>query len=158
MKKIIYLFLVISLFACSNDDVDDVKPVIDLSFAEAFPLSCDTLYFGEVFTLRMKFTDNEALSAYSINIHDNFNHHAHDTEVNVCEFDDYKVGVNPLVLTNDYDIPEGQTEYITELTFQVPQANNAGDYEAGDYHFFINLVDAQGWSAQKGLSIKILHR
>ena len=33
-----------------------------------------------------------------------------------------------------------------------------GLYDEGDYHFFISLTDKEGWSAQKGLSVKMLHR
>jgi hypothetical protein len=30
------------------------------------------------------------------------------------------------------------------------------EFDPGDYHFFISLTDREGWSAQKGLNIKVL--
>ncbi len=158
MRKLIYLFLALTLFACNSEDIDDVKPEIDLTIANAFPTSCDTLYFGEVFTVRMKFSDNKALSAYSLTIHDNFNQHSHDFEMVTCVLDPKKDGVNPLNDVWTYEIPKGLSEYITDLDFQIPEADNSGEYDSGDYHLLIQLVDEQGWSTQKGLSVKILHR
>lgn len=145
--------------ACEkNEDIDNQKPEIDLSIQDAFPVSCDTLYFGETFIFKVKFTDNVQLGSYSIDIHNNFNHHAHSTEVTECHLDPIKEPVNPYILIQDYDIPSGQQEYETNLSFTIPAGNAIGLFDDGDYHFFISLTDKEGWSAQKGLSIKMLHR
>lgn len=86
-KKIITIILIfagiISFNACTKDDIDKEKPVIDLTIQDAFPVNCDTLYFGESFTMRMRFTDNAELGSYSIDIHNNFDHHSHSTEVTI---------------------------------------------------------------------------
>jgi hypothetical protein len=58
----------------------------------------------------------------------------------------------------NYTIPEGSKEYDTNLSISIPSGNDHGEYDEGDYHFFISLTDKEGWSARKGLSIKILHR
>lgn len=151
--------LLLFVIACSDEnEIDTEKPAIDSSFAGAFPNNCDTLYFGEPFVVKMKFSDNVELGAYSINIHNNFDHHSHSTEVSACAPDPDKDPVNPYVSIDDYSIPGGLTEYETNLTITIPEDDGTEVYDDGDYHFFISLTDREGWSAQKGLSIKLLHR
>ncbi len=158
----IYYFLIIAVIiatSCTKDeDIDKTEPVIDLNFSEAFPVNCDTIYFGESFTFKALFTDNIQLGSYSIDIHNNFDHHSHTTEVTECELDPVKEAINPFVTIEDYDIPEGQNEYLTDISVTIPSGNSDGEYDEGDYHFFISLTDHEGWSSQKGLSIKMLHR
>lgn len=152
------LFLLFVFTTCSKDEIDDQKPEIDLSASDAFPMNCDTLYFGELFKFKALFTDNAELGSFSIDIHNNFDHHSHTTEVTACNLDDIKNPVNPYVFIEDYDIPEGQDVYETSLEITIPNGNSNGEFDKGDYHFFISLVDKEGWSSQKGLSIKILRR
>lgn len=139
-------------------DIDEEKPLIDLYGGDAFPLNCDTLYFGETFTWTVAFSDNVELGSYSLEIHDNFDHHAHSTEVETCVFDEDKVAENPYYVVMDYEIPAGQASFLVSEEISLPASNANGLLEPGDYHFFIRLTDREGWSAQKGLSIKILHR
>lgn len=153
------LLMLTTLVACEKQgEIDKVKPVIDVSIPEAFPVSCDTLYFGEPFDLRLLFTDNKELGSYSIDIHNNFNHHAHSTEVTTCTLDPVKEPVNPYVFIGDYSIPTGQTNYKSNQSILIPAGNDKGAFDEGEYHFFIRLPDKEGWSAQKGFSIKMLHR
>lgn len=163
MKKtgiiVTVIFFIFAFNSCeNNEDNDKEKPVIDLTIQDAFPVGCETLYFGETFTLKVKFTDNVQLGSYSIDIHNNFDHHSHSTEVEECSFDPIKTAVNPFTFIEDYDIEEGLSEYETDLSITIPSANSNGSFDEGDYHFFISLTDKEGWSAQKGLSIKILKR
>ncbi|NBC83928.1 MAG: DUF4625 domain-containing protein [Bacteroidetes bacterium] len=147
------------LNSCEKEDkIDNVKPVIDLSIQGAFPVNCDTLFFGESFELKVLFTDNAELGSYSIDIHNNFDHHSHSTEVTECSLDPIKDPVNPFLFIEDYNIPAGQSDYQTNMSISIPSSNGNGVYDEGDYHFFISLTDKEGWSAQKGLSIKMLHR
>lgn len=159
IKNIIILATLIFLFSCeNNEDIDKEKPVINLAITDTFPVNCDTLYFGESFILKMRFIDNAALGSYSIDIHNNFDHHSHSTEVTECSFDPIKEPVNPFLFIEDYNIPASQSEYQTNMSISIPSGNGNGAYDEGDYHFFISLTDKEGWSAQKGLSIKMLHR
>lgn len=145
--------------ACEKDeDIDTEKPTINNSFTGAFPVNCDTIYFGETFEVKLLFTDNVELGSYSIDIHNNFDHHSHSTEVTECNLDPIKDPVNPFVFIEDYDIPNGMTEYETNLSISIPSGNANGNYDEGDYHFFLSLTDAEGWSTQLGLSIKMLYR
>lgn len=153
-----FLLILISNSCSKDEDIDKEKPTIDLSIQDAFPVNCDTLYFGESFILKVRFTDNVELGSFSVDIHHNFDHHSHSTEVEECNLDPVKEPVNPWVFIQDYDIPAGLSEYVTDLMIALPSGDNNGLYDNGDYHFFISLTDAEGWSAQKGLSMKILRR
>ncbi len=160
-SSIILSLLIMVLYACSTEpEVDTVKPEIDLNISGAFPVNCDTLYFGEPYVIKAKLTDNVELGSYNIDIHNNFDHHAHTTEVLSCDdLEPIKETTNPYVFIEDFTIPEGRNEYTTNLDFTIPSTDNDGnEYQDGDYHFHINVTDKQGWSVQKGLSIKIKRR
>ena len=154
---VLILAIAVVVYACKSD-IDEEKPVISIYFDGAFPINCDTIYIGDTNTIQLLFTDNKELGSYSINIHDNFDHHSHSTEVEECSLEEIKDPVNPFILQNDYTIPEGLTEYKATINLYLPNGDNEGAYDEGDYHFFISLVDAEGWSSQMGLSIKILKR
>ena len=144
------------IFSCTeDDDKDDIKPVIDLL---SFPLNCDTLYFNETVVLRFKLTDNKELGSFNINIHHNFDHHSHSTEVTECNLSPKKEPVNPFVFIQDFVIPEGQTEYQFEEAITIGEGDENGKFDTGDYHLFLRLTDKTGWPIQKGLSIKLLNR
>jgi hypothetical protein len=164
--KIINLLLCFAIFlSCQKEkEIDTDKPSIDLTIADGFPVNCDTLYFGESFDLKALFKDNVELGstqAFSIDIHNNFRHHSHSTEVTECTLNpkkDENEYTNPFTFINSYDIPKGKKEYETDLSIFIPSDDGDGNFDEGDYHFFISLTDKEGWSAQKGLSIKMLHR
>jgi hypothetical protein len=154
----LFFVLVLIVLSCSKTPIDDKKPEIDLSIQGAFPLNCDTLYFGEPFTFKVLFSDNAELGSYSIDIHHNFDHHSHSTEISNCEMDAKKSPVNPFVLIEDHDIPQGTKQFETSLEITVPDGNFIGQFDEGEYHLFVSLTDNEGWSAQKGLNIKIKYR
>ena len=161
MKHIRLLFLaalMLALNSCFFEEVDDQKPEIDLAVEGAFPINCDTIYFGETFTFRALFTDNAELGSYSIDIHNNFNHHSHTTEVSVCTLGEEKEPVNPFQFTEEYEIPVGLTVWDPRQELTFPVSDGEGMFDEGDYHLMIRLTDHEGWSAQRGLSIKMLHR
>jgi len=159
IKTIPAIFILLTILGgCSPAEIDDQKPVIDLTMEGAFPVSCDTLYLGESFTWKVRFEDNVALGSYSLEIHHNFDHHAHSTELASCDLDSVKEPVNPFHTIMDFEIPAGSTEYTVNESIQIPLSDANGELDPGDYHFFISLTDREGWSTQKGLSIKILKR
>ena len=163
--KLVRLYAVIILFtvifsSCNKEttETDKQKPGIDLYIKDGFPLNCDTIFFGEKFVFKALLTDNIELGSFSIDIHHNFDHHSHSTEITTCSFDPIKTPVNPFIFIKDYKIPDRLKYYETNLEIEIPSANNTNMFDEGDYHFFISLTDKSGWSAQKGLSIKILKR
>lgn len=153
--------IVLGASACKKETVDEEKPTIDLSYSETFPFSCDTIYFGESFEFKALFTDNVELGgskSYSIDMHHNFDQHSHSTEFESCNLDEKKDAENPYVLIQDFDIPEGLSEYQASETVTIPADLDGVLYDQGDYHFSISLADKEGWSTQTGVSIKILYR
>ncbi|SHL76196.1 DUF4625 domain-containing protein [Flavobacterium saccharophilum] len=141
------------LASCDSDknEIDTEYPVIDISAANAFPIQCSQVTRGQKITFRAKFTDNTQLGSYSLDIHHNFDHHTHSTEVNNCISDPIKKPVNPMLYINSVTIPTGQKNYEATQEIAIP-----ADVDPGDYHFMIRLTDKEGWQTIKGLSIKVL--
>lgn len=164
MYKFIFKLIValITTISCKKEtDIDTEKPIINNGFAGAFPVNCDTLYFGETFNFVALLADNAELGsvkAFSIDVHHNFDHHSHSTDVSACNIGPKKAPVNPYLFIGDFNIPEALQTYQANLPIAISAGNSKGLFDEGDYHFFISLTDRQGWSAQKGISIKILHR
>lgn len=152
MKYYILIFTIISigLIACERD-VDDVYPEIDISGTNAFPQNCDTIYRGQAFNFIASFSDNVELGSFSLEIHNNFDHHTHSTEAEECDFHEDKPAVNPWLFLEQYEIPAGSQKYDADVQISVPS-----DIDPGDYHFQIRLTDKEGWQALTGLSVKIL--
>jgi len=150
--KIMAFVLICTLATgCKKDDnaVDTEYPTINSS-AATFPIQCSTVNRGEKFTFRAKFNDNVALGSYSLDIHHNFDHHSHSTEVSNCSTDAIKTPVKPFLLIKTFPIPDGQTAYEASTEILVP-----ADIDPGDYHFLIKVTDKEGWQTLKGISIKI---
>ena len=157
IRNIALLFVMTFLFnSCSSDDssaVDDVKPTIDTSIAGGFPTSCSTVTKGSTINFKALFKDNVALGGYSIDIHHNFDHHSHDTETEMdsCPLGPVKTPVNPWQKTLTFTIPANSPEFLAEQQIEVPN-----DIDTGDYHFMIQLADAQGWATIRGITFKVV--
>lgn len=154
-KNLSYCVLVFAtgmLFACNKDKVetDTTYPTIDLGIAGASPVQCAVVERGKPFVFKAKFSDNKALGSYSLDIHHNFDHHTHSTEVKACEEDAVKVPVTPMLYIKDYAIPAGRREFVATTEIDIP-----AHVDAGDYHFMIRLTDQEGWQTMRGISIKI---
>lgn len=153
IKNVIIAFGIISLaLSCSKDaeTVDTEYPVIDGNFAATFPQQCGTVLRGETFVFRAKFSDNVALGAFSLDVHDNFDHHSHSTEVGACDMGPVKEAENPFTYIKSFDIPGAPETYEAEVEIDVP-----ADVDPGDYHFLVRVTDRGGWQTLRGLSIKI---
>ncbi|WP_427871764.1 DUF4625 domain-containing protein [Flavobacterium sp. MMS24-S5] len=156
MKKLKFLlgfFALAFISSCSSDnaEIDTEYPVIDITGANAFPIQCSTIERGQTITFKAIFNDNVALGSYSLDIHHNFDHHTHSTEVTSCEMEAVKKPVKPMLFINNYTIPDGLKSYEATAQITIP-----ADVDPGDYHFMIRLTDKEGWQTLKGLSIKIL--
>ncbi|MBD8488235.1 DUF4625 domain-containing protein [Echinicola sp. CAU 1574] len=148
----LFILMMIFLASCGEDE----KPLIDTEYPEilveddSFPLQCSVIERGTTLEFKAYFSDNVELGSYSLDIHHNFDHHTHSTEVNSCNEDPIKTPVNPLLLIQTFTIPEGLTEYVGTAEIEIP-----ADIDPGDYHFMIRLTDQEGWQTLQGLSIKI---
>lgn len=144
---------VLGIASCKKDEAQDIDteyPVIDITTASAFPKQCSELQRGQTFTFKASFSDNRELGSSSIDVHHNFDHHNHSTEVNECSLESVKAAVKPFLLIKTFAIPAGQKNYEISEQISVP-----ADVDPGDYHFLIRLTDKEGWQTIKGISIKI---
>jgi hypothetical protein len=66
--------------------------------------------------------------------------------------------LNPFHTIREFQIPAGSDEYTVSREISIPLADGNGEFDPGDYHFFISLTDREGWSVQKGLNIKLLKK
>jgi len=132
------------------DDIDTGYPEINVGTSEAFPKQCSVIKRGEGFTFKALLSDNAELGSVSVDIHHNFDHHSHSTEVNDCDMAPVKQAVNPFLLIKSYPISAGLKTFQTNEIILVP-----ADVDPGDYHFLIRVTDKQGWQTIKGISIKI---
>lgn len=155
-KQFIFLLLILvaSISACKKDSnkeaIDTEYPEINLTSVESFPKQCSTVKRGERFVFRAQLTDNAQLGSVSIDVHHNFDHHTHSTEVAACSMDPKKVPAKPFLLIQSYPIPAGLKTFEVQQEITIP-----ADIDPGDYHFLIRLTDKKGWQTIKGLSIKI---
>ncbi|MGO3807509.1 MAG: DUF4625 domain-containing protein [Sphingobacterium sp.] len=148
------LFSVIVLAGCKKEnqqEIDTEYPVIDIGAVNAFPKQCDTVHRGDKFTFIAELKDNAELGSVSIDIHHNFDHHTHSTEVENCGLNPIKTPLKPFTLIRSYDIAAGLKTYSLQQEITIP-----ADIDTGDYHFMIRLTDKEGWQTIKGLSIKII--
>lgn len=157
MKKlnilVIALLLSIALSNCSKDKsepIDTTYPEINTELADAFPKQCSVVKRGEKFLFKALVSDNAQLGSLSIDIHHNFDHHTHSTELEECDMAPVKQAVKPFLLIRNIAIPPGLKSHQVSAEIEVP-----ADIDPGDYHFMIRLTDKEGWQTIKGLSIKI---
>lgn len=150
MYGVAYACLIITAGCSEEENIDTEYPVIITDFEGAFPTQCSSVDKGTAFTFKVRFSDNVELGSFSLDIHHNFDHHTHSTEVNDCDMAPVKTPVNPFVLIKNYRIPQGLREYEATAEIHIPD-----DIDSGDYHFMILLTDKEGWQSIKGLSIKI---
>lgn len=144
--------LIVLLNSCKKEEqeIDTIYPVIDIAAQDAFPKQCSVLKKGNKFVFVATLSDNRELGSVSVDIHHNFDHHTHSTEVLDCSLEAIKTPVKPFLLIKDFPIPTGQKTFRVAQEISIP-----ADVDAGDYHFLIRLTDKEGWQTIKGLSIKI---
>ncbi|MRH99506.1 DUF4625 domain-containing protein [Kriegella sp. EG-1] len=153
--KHIYLFsLLLLIGSCSNDDgvkIDEEKPTISVNYTGGFPQGCALLTRGETYNFKAMVTDNSALASYSIDIHQNFDHHTHDDQVTDCTLDALKQATNPLIFIENYTIEGGLTSYEINIPVTI-----SSDVEVGDYHCAYSVTDETGWQSRTSIDIKIV--
>ncbi|APY12718.1 hypothetical protein BWZ22_00005 [Seonamhaeicola sp. S2-3] len=148
------LFYALVLVSCSSNnstDIDEEKPTITIDYNEGFPQGCQQLVRGETYAFRAMVTDNKALASYSLDIHNNFDHHTHDDQEETCDLDPIKQAENPFVFMENYSIEEGVTSYEINISLTIPE-----DIDTGDYHCAYSVTDETGWQSRTSIDIKIV--
>ena len=183
MKKLLTIIasalIMSAITSCDNDDdneIDTEKPQINASIDGASPSNAATFYFGDAIPVKLLLTDNAELGSFSVNIHNNFDHHSHSTEEEGEEHHheegedhDHEEGEehhhhdgedgDAFQFTQDYTIPTGSTQFLVDTSITLPAKSDDGDeYEGGDYHFMITVTDKAGFSTFKAFEIKILQK
>jgi len=175
MKKLLTIIasalIMLAITSCDKDDdkdIDTEKPQINASIDGASPANATTFYFGEDIPVKMLLTDNAELGSFSVNIHNNFDHHSHSTEEEGEEHHDEEgeehhhhegEDGDAFQFTQDYTIPAGSTQFLIDTKIALPVKSDDGDeYEGGDYHFMITVTDKAGFSNIKAFEIKILQK
>jgi hypothetical protein len=136
IKFTVAALLLILLKACDTAK-DNTPPVLEMrSISPALQTDtvCGTLepnnviriFSGDTLQMDMLLTDNEGLSQYKIDIHENFDCHGHKA-----------ASVNPWQVLEIIDL-NGKSQNITK-SLVVPN-----DATAGVYHFQIRLLDLSG--------------
>ncbi len=139
--------------SCSknNDDVVDTeKPTVSVNYDNGFPQACSLLQRRHTYTIRARASDNVGLAAYSIDIHNNFDHHTHDNQEAECELAPIKDAVNPFLFMKNYSMENGLSQEIQqEIT--IPE-----NIDTGDYHFHLSVTDVTGWQSSAYVDVKII--
>ncbi|MFV0566945.1 MAG: DUF4625 domain-containing protein [Flavobacteriaceae bacterium] len=154
LSKITAFIFVLSVFmACSSDDSDkdETKPTISVNYNEGFPQACAELERGKTYNFKAMVTDNTELAAYSLDIHNNFDHHTHDDQGAQCEQAPIKQAVNPMIYMENFSIESGLTSYEINITVTIPN-----DVDTGDYHCAYSVTDKTGWQNRTSVGIKIM--
>ena len=108
------------LAACKKTDKD--KPTFSIST----PADSSVYIAGQTIPFTASFADNEALSQYKIDIHDNFDGHSHEKYI-------------AKIWTQIFIENMSGTEFNENRTIQIPDST-----AAGWYHFLVTVVDEAG--------------
>jgi len=149
-KLLIFVLFFLVSCASSTDDIDDEYPQILNADTNTYPENCQVLYRNESFALEYLFKDNNELSSFSVEIHNNFDHHSHSTDITKCDVLENKKAINPFHFLQIYDLDSNTKEYRSKAFIFIP-----ADIDTGDYHLIIRLTDTTGWETIKGISINI---
>lgn len=146
------LMLAVVLASCSSseDTTDTEKPKITISFDAGFPKACAELQRGKTYTFIANASDNDALATYSIDVHNNFDHHTHGNQGSSCDFHADKQPVTPFLFMKNYSINEGGKQYQISQEIQIP-----ANADVGDYHCQYTVTDKTGWSSNISIDFKI---
>ncbi len=160
MKTItgIFLFVSLTLFFvfCKKTPEDTKAPVIHSELNDTFPHNCDTLWLGETFAVKMKFSDDTELASFTIEIDHNFNMHTHPSLMSDCINDTIKTPVYPFYYIKNFQIPENLKEFTSNAIIWIPIEDCCGTpFDEGNYHFSVTLFDKEGLSVEKVQNVVI---
>ena len=88
----------------------------------------------------MELSDDVMLKSYKIEIHNNFDHHSHDTRVTGATVD--------FTFNRSYDVSEQRTVHIHHHDIVIP-----ANATPGDYHLMVYCTDAAGNEAHVARNI-----
>ena len=126
------LVMVMSLFtACSDSD----NPLSSPTEGQVLAIGSEHGVHFE-----MELSDDVMLKSYKIEIHNNFDHHSHDTRVTGTTVD--------FTFNRAYDVSEQRTAHIHHHDIVIP-----ANATPGDYHLMVYCTDAAGNEAHVARNI-----
>lgn len=164
-RQLIFVKLIITAFgmllfnSCAKDeDTEMLQPKAEI----ISPMACDTIYFDEVYKYSFKIKDpgDAGLGSLSMDIHHNFNHHAHGDHFS-CEMDPIKEPFYPYENVWIFSLPDDRSEYLFETEITIPskvQGKENSYHDYGDYHYHIYITNNQGYQTFFTLDLKLLYR
>ncbi len=146
--KYIVPFIFFIVYGCANENIDLIPPSIEILSYNPMPVDDDIcssqepvvfqLIGGGELSFDAVFSDNEALTQYKIDIHNNFDCHGHGggvaPSVTIPTVDNQTLDWTVLDI---HDI-SGQSASVFK-TLDVPQ-----NVTAGNYHFHLQVIDEAG--------------
>ena len=155
MKRLLVSILTVSMFlflwsltGCNDDSetIDTSAPIIELED----PANGDFFAAGNSVHFEASFTDDIELGSYNINIHNNFDGHAHGRIAKVND----DPGLLKWSFSQSFDFAPGLKNSDIHLhdELQIPQ-----NTMAGPYHFIVSAVDKSGNSTsyQDGSTVEV---
>lgn len=129
-----FIFIVFLMSACSDDELIDTNaPEINLEK----PGNYGYLIAGDFVDFKATFTDDRELGTYNIEIHENFDSHAHGRIAGVSD----DPNLIKWSFNQNFLIPGGNTEFPVETNDVIFVPENT---LAGPYHFIVRAIDQAG--------------
>ena len=139
--KLIALFTLTFFAACSSDDdeiLDSERPEITVND----PVEGEAFEVGGELHFDVNFSDNDALSSYRVDIHNNFDGHTHSGVLNsTVSFDPVMqaTSVRPWSFNQTFNIEGAPQTYHAHEHIEIPD-----DIAEGPYHLGITVIDVSG--------------
>lgn len=151
-----FVMLLLLASCVKDEDVEIFPPEIEI----LSPRHCDTVYFDEAVTYRFRILDKSqvGLGNFSMDIHNNFNHHSHGSHIS-CAMDPVKDPQHPYEEVWIENLPDDKFDYVLEMEISMPLLKNENqEHDQGDYHFHIYITNTEGYQTFTSLDIKLLKR
>ncbi|NDV81787.1 DUF4625 domain-containing protein [Bacteroides sp. 51] len=137
---VLSLITILSVFtACSDDDGDTTPPVIQLNK----PAESAKLLIGSTICLDMELSDDEMLSSYKVEIHNNFDGHEHTRAED---------GTTPFQFQKSWSVADQKNAKIHQHEIEIPEGATPGNY-----HLMVYCTDLAGNESYVARNIVLSH-
>ncbi len=138
LKLWIAIFALLFASACDDEETDLMRPEIEV----ASPAEDAEFAVGTAIPFQATFSDDQGMSGFSIEVHDNFDGHDHKRTKNLVRWD----------WSGNFEAT-GAT-FNANMGSEIAIPENAA---AGPYHFIVSAIDASGNATtfQDGSSVEV---
>ena len=142
--SVVCLAIFLFFSACDNESGDNVPPVILL----VEPAEGAELHIGSDVHFDLELSDNEMLSSYKIEIHNNFNNHGHEKSSKVDEEETVDFSFQ-----KSWDVSGLKNAFIHHHEIVITE--NA---TPGNYHLMVHCTDAAGNESHTARNIVLSYK